>query len=384
MRLAVVFPEELREHHLYKDPGCITHGLAELGHDVTLVCHVSHVRRPQFPIQTGNSKDFLSPRFWSEMHLEAAVVYTWIRGHGEVIEALKRAGVFTISKGDTDGQVGIRVHPHAEFVLMVAPQLSMAKKVSEAARWVRRYLFSYEESARTIELLSNASVTVVETEAAKDNLIRFLDHYGVGHLHTKLCVIPNPVSEDILTTDIPAHKINQIVCIGRWDDPQKDAPLLARVLERYAKRRPNAEITIIGDGGEGWFEPLTRRYPGIRCLGAVQHEQIRDHLVRAQVCLFTSRWESFHISGHEALAMGCSLVGPNLPFLRSICTAGRFGSMATGRRPGQIAAALEREMEAWEQGERSAEEISKFWRPLLSSRQIAKQYVALMEDQSRR
>lgn len=141
-------------------------------------------------------------------------------------------------------------------------------------------------------------------------------------------------------------------------------------------------MVIIGSGGERLFAPLVKSYAGVHHMGAIPHRELAQQLASARVCLFSSKCEGSPLAGNEALALGCTIVGPNLPFVKSISASGPFGTVAGGRSSRQMTAALEHEMRAWENNECDAQEIANFKRERLSPTRIAGQITALAEGQN--
>lgn len=380
MRVAIVYPKTLEPPHLFKDMGLLVEGFRALGHEAILICPETEAGNTVWPSYVITDRELEDSERWAQRKIDLAIVYTWLGYFPEVVAALKAAGVYTISKGDTDGLIGYRVHPYPVFVRRTFSPPSLLMKARNTVTWLIRYACLYREvDELVLHNLQQADFTIVETEAAKSALRRFLAYFGFAQLESKVKVVPNPVAEPILALPLAPAKRNKVVAIGRWEDPQKDVTLLVHALTLFLRQFPERNVTVIGSGGEEYFAPLVRQFPSFRYVGAIPHEQIAEHLVEAQVCLFTSRWEGSPIAGNEALALGCSVVGPDLPALRSICEAGPFGTLARNRRPQSIAAALEEEMAAWVSGERNAQDIAAYWRPRLSSANVVRQILALAE-----
>ena len=304
--------------------------------------------------------------FWRGLRLDIVIVFTWLR-QLPILQALNKAGVYVVAKGDSDGLGSVPVFPAHHFHLMMQGPKTPWERAKSLRHWLRRRQ-DKEADREVISCLNIADKTAVETDTAKSRLGRFLAHHHRDDLYDRILVSPHPVSDDILLADVTVQKADRVVAIGRWDDPQKDTPLLVKSVEMFLKRHPDAEFIFIGRGGENVFAALTRRYPQVRYIGSVPRSEISSHLAASKIVLITSVWESFHIAAHEAVSLGCTVVGPPVIPVLDICRAGSFGTMARGRRPWQVAEALECEMKAWAVGDRDPLQIASFWRPRLSGK----------------
>jgi glycosyltransferase involved in cell wall biosynthesis len=378
LRIAIIFPTRLQAQHLFKDIGLITRGFLSLGHDTVLVCREKPEIDSSWPVQVLNEQQMIDSLAWARMKIDAAIVYTWMGNFTEVVAALKKAGVYTISKGDTDGNLGVRVHPYQAFIRMIYPHDKAMMRARATGFWLKRYAYLYRREDELIKRnLENADVTIVETKAAKMSLRRFLSYYDMLHLENKIKVVPNPVSEDIIAGVVPSAKRNKIVAIGRWEDPAKDVTLLTQSIARFLADCPETEVVVIGGGGESRFDQLSWQYPSFNYIGMLPHHKIAAHLADAQVCLFTSRWEGSPVAGNEALAMGCTIVGTPIPGIQSICMEGPYGAVAEGRAPRQVAAALKQELFNWACGRRDLKANAGYWRKRLAPSQVAQQILSL-------
>jgi len=111
-----------------------------------------------------------------------------------------------------------------------------------------------------------------------------------------------------------------ILFVGRLDRI-KGADLLLRAFFEIVREWPDAIPRLVFIGRDCWWneygstflkywrDKIPERYAGsISFLGQVSHDAIRDHLSKATVAVFPSRWEAFGIVCLEALSMGCPVV----------------------------------------------------------------------------
>jgi len=360
--------------------GLYIQAIINMGHEPLLVCHSDSEYAVDYPVLAVPAEEFERSAFWRGLNLDLALVFTWMR-HTPMLRALQEAGVFVVAKGDNDGMLSVRLFPQHHYQMMMSGATTPLARVRTLRHWMRRYLcLSTKADARVISSIAASDRVSVETHSAKAHIERLLAYYNRQDLVERLCVLPHLVADAILTAPVTIARQEKIVAIGRWDDPQKDAPLLARAMAAYLERRPNTQIVLIGWGGGQVFASLCRRFPQVSCVGAVPREEIMRHLADARILLVTSRWESFHIAAHEALCLGATVVGPAVIPIPDICHEGAYGTLAQGRRPRQVADAMEQEMRYWEQERRNPEQIAAFWRPRLSADASVRQILQMAEQ----
>ena len=136
-------------------------------------------------------------------------------------------------------------------------------------------------------------------------------------------VIPNLVDPGLFSPkegprESPREPL--ILFVGRLDRMKGTDLLLKAYFEIAERMRPAIpRIVFIGrdcywnEYGstflEHWQSRIPEKYAGtVSFLGQVSHDTIRDHLKKASVAVFPSRWEPFGIVCLEALAMGCPVV----------------------------------------------------------------------------
>ena len=181
-----------------------------------------------------------------------------------------------------------------------------------------------------------------------------------------MVVIPYPVDEQFLTGDVPtaADRADRIVAIGRWDDSQKDGPLLAAAIERVAAVRPKTEFVVIGRNGTEVFSRLCKQVARVRYLGVQPPSVIGQFLRASRTLALSSGWESGPIVASEALCAGCSLVGPAwVPTIPWYCGEGAYGTVFERRSASALAGALAAELAEWDIGGRDPRTISAYFRP---------------------
>lgn len=365
LRIAVVWAAQGRLVDISVRHERYLRGFRALGHDAFAVCVPESADGFEEPVELCPSLDRMSdPAFWRSLRLDAAVVMTWL-GLADVVAALKQACPWVVSLADSDGQVGERAHVRATLARSFYQHRTLLARLAGAKFWLQRFLWpsmSYDASA--ILSASFADRVAVCTDVASGHLRGFFTHHRRPDLAAKVAVAPYPVDDCFLSGPVQQDRARQAVAIGRWDDPQKDAPLLAATIASAIRRDPACGFRIVGPGGDGIFAPLCRQHPQVQYLGVQPPGVVADLLARSRALLLSSRWESGPIVANEALCLGCAVVGPDhLPAVASYVAKGPFGTASRGRSAARLAAAVVSEMKAWDTGHRNPAATAAYWRP---------------------
>ena len=123
---------------------------------------------------------------------------------------------------------------------------------------------------------------------------------------SKIHCVPHPIQADIFKFDPAIQKNNQIISVGRWESYQKNLPLLLKTLRDFLDKNPSWTSLVIGSG-----LPPKSPHPRITFLSSTAPNQLARHMQESKIFLFSSRYESFLMSGVEALSCGCAVVGPS-------------------------------------------------------------------------
>lgn len=354
--------------------------LTRQGHRVLLVCHRNDAGLASFPVVEASPARMADSGFWRELGIDAAIVFTWLRAP-LVLEAMRSAGVRVISRVDGDGRTSVRVFPRAAWLATVSPADSPLDGARRMLHWLRRYFFLYRhEDHVTLSAVRASDRVVIESPEAAAHLTAVLHYHHAGDLAQKIRVVPHSVCDLFFKIPPgPSQRPPLIFCGGRWDDPQKDAPLLSRTIRAILTRRPDVEFVIGGAEARRIFQPLLR-LPQVSLSNQIPREQLPALLARCRFLLSSSRWESQPIGTLEALCMGASVVAPALPGFIALADSGRSGTLATHRRPQALAAAALGELRLWESGQRIPGDIAAKWRPLVNNDAVAAALVATLKD----
>jgi glycosyltransferase involved in cell wall biosynthesis len=355
-------------------------GFRSLGVDASAVCLPGRQIGYEGAVTVANGEeDFRDVEYWRSLHADIAIVTTWCH-YGEELSAMRAAGLKVVNLSDSNGFVTAWSHPDEWLKRIMIYQRSLQMKLRSAVFWLREYLFPRNDIERVRLSLRNSDSIILHSEAAVANLRRFSDRFPEDGSERKFHVVPYPVKDMFCELDPTARlREDRILAVGRWDDPQKDTPLLVRTLERFAKQRGKTRVAIIGRGGDSFFAPLTAQCPQIQYLGTRTHTELRDLYLSSRAILFTSRWETGPVAAGEALASGCTLIGAPLMNFLSYHLVGPFGRCSPDRSAVRLAEAIDAEMQAWDRGERLPNEIAGYWRARLNATTVCRQLLETID-----
>lgn len=358
-------------------------GFRALGHDPVAVCAEGAEEGFEGPVLTAPASEplvaepFEDPAFWSEVGADVAVVVTWHRMPG-VLRAIREAGTKVAAFADSEGRIGTRRHWGYHFERHWHYLDGPAAKARFAVRWLRdrlgeRWRGRYPEDELAVQSTRASDVVAIGHEEGRRLFVEVLEANLAPELAERVVVVPFTVGESVFRLDVPEEKEDHIVGVGRWDDPQKHAPRLAKALDRFFVRRSSTKVELFGRGaseeeaeGDAPFAPfaaVAARHPGrLRLRGVRPQEEVAESMRTARTIVFSSRWEGCPHAALEALCLGCTVVGTPIPSLKSWSEDGRYGRVAGGWSAGALAGALEREMASWSAGRRAPREISRHWR----------------------
>ncbi len=351
-------------------------GFRALGHEPVVVCDQASAAGWSGPLEVAGTADRLEETdFWQTVAADVAVIVTWHR-MATVLAAMHAVGTRVISIADTDGRLSLRTYPGVAFERLMVYQESAADRLRCLKYWLTRYLREAaggsEEDREALASTRASDAVIFGHRHAKRNFNRFLARHGEQALGERLAVVPFTIGASFLCCPIPVTRNERIVAIGRWDDPQKHAGLLAAAISRLLDSGVQTEVVIIGHGGERWFAALARRHPAVRVVGVQPQDVVARILAGSRSIVFSSRWEGSPHAALEALALGATLIGPPIPSLASWSAGGLFGTISRTRRPAGLARALRDEIAAWDTGRRNPVEISKHWRERLAPEAVCR------------
>jgi hypothetical protein len=352
-------------------------GLRELGIEPVTVCPAGSEAGYPYPTRTFDSeREITDPRFWQSLGCRAAVIITWHR-MTDVMTAARAAGLKVLAVGESDGQVSLRFHSWPTLRYRTYVQPTIYKKFAAAKLWAQRVLLhGVAEDRGLVENTAAADVYTLAGDGPVAVFHRLLCRLGAANLTERVVCLPYPVPTGCCTGHVVADRPDRVIAVGRWDSPQKNAPLLEKAIRRLSTRR-RTEVLIVGRGGER-FARLARDIPTVRVLGLKSRDQVRDLMANCRTALFSSRWEGCPVSANEMLALGGTVVGTPIPSLSGITADGRFGRVCWSHTAAALAATVTEEMVAWDTHRRDPAAIAAHWRPLVSPAAVAARMLTLL------
>jgi GalNAc-alpha-(1->4)-GalNAc-alpha-(1->3)-diNAcBac-PP-undecaprenol alpha-1,4-N-acetyl-D-galactosaminyltransferase len=231
-------------------------------------------------------------------------------------------------------QYGIRVVVgfvmSGDRTIFAAAKLAAAKLVAAERNAPDIYHMRY---GRLDRWLSLACLHLADRIAVQ--LPDFVEGYPAT-LHDRIDVIPNPVTVAPCRArpEQPATTGRfTLLAVSRLDRVQKRLHKLIEAFALVAKRNPQWDLLVVGDGPDE--AALRRHVAGQAISGRIRFEKSTRNLsqIYAQSHLFAipSRWEGFSNALAEALAHGLPAVGfQEAPGVAKLITDGETGWLADG------------------------------------------------------
>jgi glycosyltransferase involved in cell wall biosynthesis len=357
-------------------------GLEALGHEATMICLDRSEGPAGYRVVAAGQEALESSAFYEELGLDGVIAFTWLN-NDNITRAMRSAGMRVLLRGDTDGMISVRHFPSHHLRARLSVARGLIEKAAGAKHWVERYAIQSRAEDRARErCLAAADVIVVETEEAAANVTYFLRRRGRMDLSLRLRVVPHLVANPFIESEVPARREEVVTCVGRWEDAQKNAPLLAETIELHLSRNPGTVFQIIGpDSGCEHFDGLIARRRQVRFLGRRKPSEVLASLAASRVLLSASRWEGAPVVANEALALGTTVVGTPISAFIDIAKRQRCGTVAARHTARALAAALAEELAHWREGRRDPIAISMRWRPRLAPRAVIGELASLLFPQ---
>ena len=277
----------------------------------------SNIKHPKSNIQNDpvlwvSQQDIRDPLWWQSHKPDLVILGLWTRPKYDPIRrAALSATPHVIERADSDGMrtasCGLLTYAKRRFdyfrdhtfrwpsLLSIPASIFYSFASITATPWIQTRL------ARTLKLLPAVAVETPHATALWKSLARRL-----GADPEKIHCVPHPIQTDIFKLDPAIPKKNQIICVGRWESYQKNLPLLLKTLCSFLDKNPTWSSLVIGSG-----LPAKSPHPRITFLSSTAPKQLARHMQESKIFLFSSRYESFLMSGVEALSCGCAVVGPS-------------------------------------------------------------------------
>jgi len=312
-------PDQLFWH---RDLGLLTKAFRDLGHDAYLVVHPagdpsSKINNTKSNIQNDpvlwvSQSQARDKQWWQSQKPDLVILGLWTRPKYDPIRrAALSATPHVIERADSDGMrtasCGLLTYAKRRFdyfrdrtyhwpsLLSIPASIFYSLSSIIATPWIEYRL------RKTLELLPTILVETPHATALWKSLATRL-----GADPEKIHCVPHPIQTDIFKFDPTIPKKNQIISVGRWESYQKNLPLLLKTIRTFLDKNPTWTSLVIGSG-----LPAKSLHPQITFLPPLSSPDLACHMQESKIFLFSSRYESFLMSGVEALSCGCAVVGPS-------------------------------------------------------------------------
>ncbi|XP_063811862.1 phosphatidylinositol N-acetylglucosaminyltransferase subunit A [Pseudophryne corroboree] len=206
------------------------------------------------------------------------------------------------------------VHSHSSFSAMAHDALFHAKTMGLHTVFTDHSLFGFADVSSvltnkllTVSLCDTNHIICVSYTSKENTVLRAaLDPEIVS-------VIPNAVDPTDFTPDLHKEKSNKItiVVVSRLVY-RKGIDLLSGIIPEMCQKYPELQFLIGGEGPKRIIlEEVRERYQlhdRVRLLGALEHQQVRNVLVKGDIFLNTSLTEAFCMAIVEAASCGLQVV----------------------------------------------------------------------------
>ncbi len=374
MRIGIYLPKILSEYSI-DFVGC-ARALLDEGHQPVMICPGSEIPFPG-EVAVYTAREETTPKFWRALNLDRAIFYNWFR-NPDVLAAAHAAGVYIITRADSDGLVSTKVFPKAGHRRLVDPARGPIDFLKRWRHFLNWHFFHWRSHDKeVIEVIELSDRIAVETGAALENFRIFLKFHKRENLVDRFEVVSHAVPDSFLDFPVETGDRKNIFCGGRWGDDQKNARLLEQTIPKILESLPVGEILIAGSGVSPFFDAVAKRFPRVRVLGFVDRSKLPDILSGCRYLLSSSRWESHPIGALEALCCGCTVVSTPMPGFSTIVDSGNFGTLSKKHSPEALAAAAIAEARYWDKGERNPALIASHWRARVSNKVVTNQLLKL-------
>lgn len=324
-----------------------------------------------------------SVAWWRNLEIDGLIFYCWgDPRYTKIAKAIRQAGIRLLINMDTGGLLTPVVERGNFYRALAASQVRRfgvaLGAVVAPLQFLRLSMPQIKDFPR-IRCLENADVIAAISPIAQGRIQAYLRHYGEGSMADRVAMIPHPVNFHF---QYGGHKkLNQVICVGRWDDPVKDVTLAAQTLISVLKQNPEYHALFVGSGSaivRDLFEKTMLR-SRIETVEQVRNVELATLYAESKISFCSSVSEGGHTVSEEALCCGCSVVAPDSPSLPSMPYYVSKSSGQLGERNIKgLAAALCKEIDAWDSGGRDPLRISADWREELQAEKIALKMLAAL------
>jgi glycosyltransferase involved in cell wall biosynthesis len=320
------------------------------------------------------------PAWWRAHEADGVVLGAWASPkYTPIARAIKQSGAKVIVRCDSgvpysQWQWGIRWAYYFNYWVQRYRGRSPVYSAAQAMVKTAAFYIPGVYEKRVVEHLCHADLILNETPDGVAWLKALLNRYGHHHIAARVSYVPHPVAGSMVCDGDPV-KERRMLAVGRWDTPQKNAPMLIRVLGDVLQAHPEYTAHLFGNP----TDPLTallRNVPSaardrIHVHGGVPNAELSKEYKRSRILFMPSRSEGSSVAGEEALAFGCTVVGSHhVACLRNFVSK-NTGTLSRRYSARHMATALKTEILAWEEGLRNPAHTAALWAAEVSARTVA-------------
>jgi glycosyltransferase involved in cell wall biosynthesis len=202
-----------------------------------------------------------------------------------------------------------------KFVRPLCKTLAVRLHTSQCLPWL-------ENNSQSDETIWNEQIDVI-TSPSRATADQSAERYSIAR--ERIHVVSNPI--ETFDSSILRHSVNakELVFFGRLAY-EKGIDVLARAAVDVLNKHPSLRLTFIGPNqpwpevGSSiqWLETFFSNHAfgtRVRILPAMNHDELKNYLRRAKICIFPSRMETFGMTVTEAMSWGVPvIVSDILPF----------------------------------------------------------------------
>jgi glycosyltransferase involved in cell wall biosynthesis len=353
-----------------RDTGLTCHSLQKMGVESKVVLLDGSDVKKHPDIIRASLEQMASEEWWRSFRLDAVVLYSWAAPrYTPIAKAIKAGGAKLIVRCDSgepysQWQKTVREAFYTHY--LAARYKGKGWAYACGATLLKTPLFYIPAlyDNRVVENLSHADLILNETPDGVQLLKELLIKKGRIDIAERVRYSPHPIVEEAIY-DPAVKKEKRIIAVGRWDNYQKNAPLLIRTVGKVLAEQSDYEAHIFG-GGEEVLRELTNKLPEevrsrIFIRGKVSPRELIREYQKSRILFMPSRSEGSSVAAEEALVCGCSVVGSRHIFCMRNFVSKKSGTLSQKYNAESLKTALEGEIHAWDSGQRDSEVFSTDW-----------------------
>jgi len=373
LKVLTCTPVAFKGDHTFfaRESGLLSRGLRMAGVDSFAVMPLPAQKGDEEGLSRTSLRQLEDPFWWKSQSVDAVVFYAWaMPEYAPISKAIKASGAKLLLYLDASGLWNLWSDGKDWFRAYWNFNLRTHGRLWGSIRFLLgalRQAIPATLAKRRLEHMALADVIATGSPGALARTKRYAKTFGFGHITDRMVLSPPP---------IPVHfrydgeqKRKRVICVARWLKPdwaQKSPAMLLASLALFLGRRHDYEAVIVGRGANDlkrakFYAAALNDLP-IRFVDAIPNAELTALYKESRISFCSSYHESFHLASFEAACCGCSIVAldsPDLPALQWLAESD--GTLAREEKPESFARALLAEAAKWENGHRSAKDISLRW-----------------------